>query len=221
MKSDVKTPPPVPRRQYDSSRRKAAAAETRAAIVRAARRLFLDRGYAGATMPAIADAAGVALDTVYAAVGAKPVLFRLLIELAISGEDEPVAADERAYVQTIRAEPDPRRKLAGYAHAVRMIQSRLAPLFVVLREAARSTPELAALWTEIAERRAGNMRRFVAEVAAAAGGLRSGMTIEEAADLVWTTNGPEFYLLLVEERGWDPERFERWLAELWIRMLLP
>ena len=51
--------------------------------------------------------------------------------------------------------------------------------------------------------------------------LNPSMTIEEAADLVWTTNGPEFYLLLVEERGWDPERFERWLAELWIRMLLP
>jgi AcrR family transcriptional regulator len=221
MKSDVKTAVPSPRRQYDSSRRKAAAAETRAAIVRAARLLFLERGYVGTTMPAIADAAGVALDTVYAAVGAKPVLFRLLIELAISGEDEPVAAEERAYVRAIQAEPDPRRKLAGYAHAVRMIQSRLSPLFVVLREAARSTPELAALWTEIAERRAGNMRRFVAEVETAAGGLRSGMTLEEAADLVWTTNGPEFYLLLVEERGWDPERFERWLAEVWVRMLLP
>jgi AcrR family transcriptional regulator len=221
MKSDVNPSDPSPRRQYDSRRRKAAAAETRAAIVKAARRLFLERGYVGATMPAIADAAGVALDTVYAAVGAKPVLFRLLIELAISGEDEPVVAEERAYVRAIQVEPDPRRKLAAYARAIRMTQSRLAPLFVVLREAARGNPELAALWTEIAERRAANMRRLVAEVAAAAGGLRSGMTIEEAADLVWTTNGPEFYLLLVEERGWDPERFEQWLAELWIRMLLP
>lgn len=60
----------------------------------------------------------------------------------------------------------------------------------------------------------------VADVAAA-GGLRAGVTVDEAADLVWATNAPEFYLLLVEERGWDPERFEHWLAELWSRMLLP
>ncbi len=171
-------------------------------------------------MPAIAEAAGVALDTVYVAIVPKPVLFRHLIELAISGEDQSVPAEERDYVRAIRAEPDLRRKLARYAHAVRAIQPRLAPLFRVLREAARSEPELAALWAEIAERRARNMRHFVADVAAA-GGLRAGVTVDEAADLVWATNAPEFYLLLVEERGWDPERFERWLTDLWIRMLLP
>jgi AcrR family transcriptional regulator len=220
MDADVNPSSPRSRRRYDGRGRKAAAAQTRAAIVVAARRLFLERGYAGTTMPAIAEAAGVAVDTVYAAAGSKPVLFRLLIELAISGEDEPVAALERDYVRAIRAEPDPRRKLAAYAHAIRMIHPRLAPLFLVLREAARGTPELATLWTEIAERRAANMRRFVTEVAAA-GGLRPGLTIEEAADFVWTTNGPEFYLLLVEERGWDPDRFEHWLTELWVRMLLP
>lgn len=171
-------------------------------------------------MPSIADASGVALDTVYAAVGPKPVLFRELIELAISGGDHPVPADERDYVREILAAPDPRAKIALYAQAVRAIQPRLAPVFQVLREAARAEPELAALWSEIAARRAANMRRFVDDVAAI-GGLRAGVTVEEAADLVWATNAPEFYLLLVEERSWSPERFEHWLAELWIRMLLP
>lgn len=218
MEPDVKPPPP--KRRYDASRRRQAAAETRRAIIAAARDLFLTRGYVATTMPAIAAAAGVALDTVYAAVGPKPVLFRHLIELAISGEDWPVPAEERDYVRAIQVEPDPRRKLARYAQAVRAIQPRLAPLFRVLREAARSEPELAALWTEIAQRRARNMRLFVADVAAA-GGLRTGVTVDEAADFVWATNAPEFYLLLVEERGWDPARFERWLTELWSRMLLP
>lgn len=218
MEPDVKPPPP--KRRYDASRRRQAAAETRRAIIAAARDLFLTRGYVATTMPAIAAAAGVALDTVYAAVGPKPVLFRHLIELAISGDDWPVPAEERDYVRAIQAEPDPRRKLARYAQAVRAIQPRLAPLFRVLREAARSEPELAALWTEIAQRRARNMRLFVADVAAA-GGLRTGVTVDEAADFVWATNAPEFYLLLVEERGWDPARFERWLTELWSRMLLP
>lgn len=218
MDSDVKPSPP--KRRYDVSRRRMAAAETRRAIIAAARRLFLKHGYAATTMPAIAEAAGVALDTVYATIGPKPALFRHLIELAISGADQPVPAEERDYVRAIRGEADPRRKLALYAHAIRVIHPRLAPLFRVLREAARGEPELAALWTEIAERRARNMRLFVTDVAAA-GGLRAGVTVDEAADLVWATNAPEFYLLLVDERGWDPERFERWLTELWIRVLLP
>lgn len=208
-------------RRYDASRRRVAAAETRRAIVAAARTLFLERGYAAATMPAIAAAAGVALDTVYAAVGPKPELFRLLIEVAISGEDEPVAATERDYVKEILAEPDPRRMIVRYARAVREIGARMAPLFAVLREAARADPTLAALWAEIAGRRAANMRLFVADVAAAAGGLRTGVTIDDAADFVWATNAPEFYLLLVHERGWPPEQFERWLAETWTRTLLP
>jgi hypothetical protein len=162
----------------------------------------------------------VALDTVYAAIGPKPALFRHLIELALSGEDEPVPAEERDYVRAIRAEPDPRRKLASYARAVREIHGRLAPLIAVLREAARGEPELEALRREVAERRAGNMRLFVVDVAAA-GGLRGNLSLDEAADFVWATNAPEFYLLLVDERGWTPERFERWLTELWVRMLLP
>ena len=96
----------VKRRAYDSSSRKEAAKATRQSIFDAARRLFLERGYAGTTMPAIAQAAGVALDTVYATVGKKPTLFRLLIETAISGRDEAVPAEERDYVRAIRAEPD-------------------------------------------------------------------------------------------------------------------
>lgn len=217
MPDDVKPQPA--RRRYDASRRRAAAAATRLAIIDAARVLFLERGYAATTMAEIADAAGVALDTIYATIGPKPALFRQLIELAISGEDSAVPADERTYVQEIQAEPDPRRKLQRYARAIREIHGRLAPLVDVLREARRGEPELAALWSEIAARRASNMHRFVAEVAAT-GGLRADIALDEAADLVWATNSPEFYLLLIAERGWTPEQFERWLADLWIRTLL-
>jgi AcrR family transcriptional regulator len=213
--------PSTRKRPYDASRRRLAAAETRRAILAAARECFLADGYAATTMPAIARTAGVALDTVYAAIGTKPALVRHLIESALSGEDRAVSAEERNYVREIRDEPDPRRKIARYARAVAAIQPRLAPLFAVLRDASRAEPELAALWTEIAERRARNMRRFVAEVAEAAGGLRDGVTIDEAADLVWTMNGPEFYLLLVRERGWALDRFEAWLTEAWTRLLLP
>ena len=96
-----------------------------------------------------AKAAGVALDTVYATVGKKPALFRLLIEMAISGSDAAVPAEEREYVQAIRAEPDAAKKLRIYAAALCSIQERLAPLFGVLQGAAPIDPELAALWQGI------------------------------------------------------------------------
>jgi hypothetical protein len=71
----------------------------------------------------------IALDTVYATVGKKPTLFRLLVEAVISGHNEAVPAEERDYVHAIRAEPDAARKLQIYAAAARSIQPRLAPFF--------------------------------------------------------------------------------------------
>ncbi len=57
-------------------------------------------------MTAIAAAANVALDTVYTAVGTKPVLFRLLLETAISRAEAAVPAQDRDYVRAIQAAPD-------------------------------------------------------------------------------------------------------------------
>jgi AcrR family transcriptional regulator len=206
-------------RSYHAPRRQEQARRTRRAILDAAGGLFVERGYAATTMSAVAEAAGVALDTVYAAVGPKPVLFRLLVETAISGSEEPVPALERDYVRAIRAEPDPARKLVLYAQAVGRIQQRLAPLVQVLQQAAAGDAELRALWQAIADRRAANMRLFAAELAAT-GGLRPGLSVEEAADVLWSTNSPELYLLLVGQRGWDPDRYQQWLADAWQRLLL-
>ena len=97
--------------------------------------MFVERGYAAATIPEVARAAGVAVDTVYAAVGRKPVLFRLLIETALSGEDHPVQAERRDYVRRIRQADTAGEKIAIYAAAIRPIQERIAPLFVALRDA--------------------------------------------------------------------------------------
>jgi GTP1/Obg family GTP-binding protein len=84
------------------------------------------------------------------------VLFRLLVETAISGTEAPVPALERDYVRAMRAEPDPARKLTLYAQAVGRIQQRLAPLVQVLQQAAAGDVELRALWQAIADRRAAN-----------------------------------------------------------------
>jgi len=210
---------PPPKRAYDSSSRREAARSTREAIFAAARALFLDKGYAATTMQAIAQSAGIALDTVYASVGKKPALFALLVETAISGSDVAVPAEEREYVRAIRAEPDAARKLVLYAAALRRIQERLAPLFRVLQQAAPLDPSLQQLWNMVAERRAGNMK-LLAEELASTGRLRRGLSITMAADILWSTNAPEFYLLLVEQRAWTPDPFEQWLRDAWSRLLL-
>ena len=205
------------KRRYDATGRRQAAERTRAAILDAARELFAERGYAATPMTAIAERAGVALDTVYASAGRKPELARLLIETAISGTDQAVPAEQRDYVQAIQAAPDARTKIAIYAAAITAIAPRLALVLGIIQQACPDEPALAALWHEIAERRAANMRRFVADLAAAAP-LR--LDPDQAADIVWATNATEMYQLLVGQRGWSPQRYERFLADTWQRLLL-
>lgn len=207
-------------RQYDNAGRQIQSEGTRQRILEAARDLMVDRGYRATTIASVAARAGVHVDTVYALVGRKPVLLRALIEQAISGTDRAVVAEERDYVKAIRAESDAVRKLAIYAGAVRRIQARMAPLLLALRDASATEPEAGQVWREISDRRAANMRMLVHDLEAA-GGLRPGLSVDEAADVIWATNSSEFYLLLTVERGWPPERYERWLAEAWCRLLLP
>jgi AcrR family transcriptional regulator len=206
-------------RTYHSPTRAEAARQTRHAILRAARTLFLEHGYSATTMTAIAGEAGVAIDTIYASVGPKPLLFRLLLESALSGVDEEVPALEREYVREMQAEPDAGRKLEMYAAAVRSVQERLAPLFRVLLEAAPVDESLHTIWEDISERRASNMRLLVADLTKAAA-LNPEITPDEAADILWTMNSTEYYTMLVEQRGWSPARFEAWLASAWKRLLL-
>jgi AcrR family transcriptional regulator len=208
---------PQVKRRYDASKRRQAAARTRQAILGAALELFTGQGYAATPMTAIAQRAGVALDTVYASVGRKPQLARLLIETAISGTSQAIPAGDRDYVQAIRAAADAETKIAIYASAMRAIAGRLEPVLSIIAQAAPAEPELAALWRQIAERRAANMRLFAADLAAAAP-LR--VDPGDAADIIWATNAPELYQLLVTQRGWSPERYEHFLADTWRRLLL-
>lgn len=208
-----------PSRHYDATGRRIAAEGTRRRILQAANKLFLDRGYAATTMVAIAADADVSVETIYLSVGCKAALARYLIETALSGTDRPVPALERPVVQEIQAESDAHRKVQMFARVVRELQERLAPIWDVVREAARADAGLASLITELKERHIGNMRLFV-EHLASVGALRADLSAELAADVVWATNSPEFYRLLVVERGWSGETFESYLADAWQRLLL-
>lgn len=210
---------PVKPRPYRSPVREEQARRTRQAILAAARELFGEQGYAATTIAQIAAAAGVAVDTVYASVGTKPVLMRLLMETAISGTDQAVPAEQRDYVQQIRAAATAEGKIRLYAAAVTKVNTRLAPLHLVLRGAAATAPELSTIRDEISERRAANMRLFAQDLAAT-GQLRPGLALDEVADVVWSMNSAEYFTLLVRERGWDPDRFAAWLADAWCRLFL-
>jgi AcrR family transcriptional regulator len=210
---------PVKPRTYRSSVRAEQARRTRQAILEAARLLLSEQGYVATTVAQIAARAGVAVDTVYASVGPKPVLMRLLMETAISGSDEAIPAEQRDYVRQVQAAVTAEQKIAIYASAVVAVNVRMAPLHLVLRDAAAQAPELAQIRDEIATRRAGNMRLFAQELADT-GQLRRGIDVEEVADVVWSMNSAEYFSLLVRERGWTPERFARWLADAWSRLFL-
>lgn len=208
-----------PSRRYDAPRRLQQAAQTRAAVLEAARALFTSRGYAATTVLQIAEGAGVAVGTVYAAVGRKPEVLRELLETAISGQEHAVPAEQRDYVRAVRAAPTAREKIAVYAAAVGSVGLRMAPIHAALREAAASDPQCAVLWQEISDRRAANMLQFAADLRRT-GEVRRDVSDQEVADIVWSMNAPEYYLLLVERRGWSPQRFADYLADAWTRLLL-
>ena len=206
------------RRRYHSPRRAEQAAATRRAVLAAARELFVAQGYLGTTVADVARRARVAVDTVYATVGRKPALLREVLETALSGTDQEVPARQREYVARVRAAPRRGRR------------SRSTP-----RPSSRSRPGSPRSSSPCATRRratrapqpsgsgsAAAVRRTCATFAAdlrATGELRADLSDDEVADVVWSMNGPEYWVLLVGDRGWSPERFGAFLADAWTRLL--
>lgn len=218
MDDDVKDALPGKRR-YRSPRRAEQAAATRQAVLAAARDLFVANGYGAATVAEIATQAHVSIDTVYATVGRKPALLRELVETSISGAGHAVPVEQRDYVVRIRAAITARDKISLYAHAVTAIQERMAPVFLALRDAAVTDSACAALWREISERRARNMHAFATDLRTT-GELRDDLTDDQVADIIWSMNAAEYWVLLVRERSWTPHQFTEWLTDAWTRLLL-
>jgi len=206
------------KRPYDNEGRRAQSDANRRRVLEVARELMMTKGYRATTIAAIARQADVHVDTIYALVGRKPEILGQLIELAISGADTPLVPEERDYVHRMHDEPDPVERLRIYAAAVRAIQVRMAPLLVALRDASSTEPEAKAVWQQISDRRAGNMRLLVSDMGD--GVLRDGLSIEDAADAIWATASSELFVLLTDERGWSIDHYEQWLHDSWCRLLL-
>jgi len=208
------------RRAYDSPRRREQADATRRAVLDAARELFVYGGYAGTTIVAIAARAQVSAETVYARFRNKRTMLSELIDVVMVGDDVPVPILERPWVQHMRDEPDPERRANILARQGRLILERTAPIYEVLRGAAATDPQVTTLWElNKAQRFAG--QRELLHIVLGRIPLRQGLTVETAADILFAVGSPETYRLLVIDRGWSADRFERWYAEAMVRLLLP
>jgi AcrR family transcriptional regulator len=202
-----------PKRRYDSPRRREQAEATRLAILEAAHRLFERQGYGATTMAAIAAEAGVALKTVYLAFETKSGVLRALWNLRLrAGRDEVPIAQQEWYREVLE-EPDPEHQLRLNARNSRAAKLRIAAVLEVIHAAAPLDSDIAALWSRIQSDYHANQRAIL-ESLAEKGALRTGLEVDRATDILWTINHPNLWHLLVGERGWTPEQYEHWTADL-------
>lgn len=213
MKTPVKR-----RRAYDSPRRREQAQATRRVVIDAARALFVERGYVATTMDAIAGRATVSPETVYAVFGTKRALLSELVDVSIAGDENAAPILKQGWVQEMRDDPDPRRRLAILVRNGLAILERRAPVDEVVRGAAAADPDIAALWQRGKAQRYAGQRELLRVVVGKAD-LRAGIDLETAADVLFAIGSPEIYRLLVVDRGWSGSRFERWYGETLERVL--
>lgn len=210
----------ITNRPYDSSNRARQARETRRRIVEAAARLFVRDGYAATSIAAIAEEAGVAVPTVYAGLRSKAGVLRAVVDLTVRGDDEEAPLASRADWREMERQADPRRRLELFARLHRQIGDREAAVFAQLEAAAGGDPEATRLLAEHDDRRYETQTKLARSLQRKKE-LKPGMTTREAADLIWTLASERTYLALVRDRGWKPEKYERWVAEQLGAALLP
>lgn len=212
IRSDVKQ-----KRPYDTSLRQQQARLTRDSIVANATELFLRDGYTTTTVASIAREAGVSADTIYKTFGGKPGLVRAIRAKALEG-DGRVPAEQRSDT-TQSTELDPRKIIETWGRLTSEVAPRVAPILLLLRAAAASDPEVQSLLDEMDDDR---LRRMTlnARRLRNAGHLRDGITLSEAADILWTYSAPELYELLVLRRQWSRKRYGSFVSDAMIARLL-
>lgn len=190
-------------------RRAAAASATRAEVVRAATSLFRERGYAGTTIDEVAERAGVAVQTIYNAVGGKTALLDAVLDAVAAGPDAPrVVADVMA--ERTRAVNGAEEAAALLADWFADLHPRSAWLMRVIRDAAAVDPAVASFEERRAAQRFANYRRG-AEIIAERVGLRDATPPEELAATIWSCGHPETYHLLTGVRGWSVDDYRGWV----------
>ncbi len=212
--------PVKPKRKYASRRRANQATDTREAVIAAARQLFIGAGWQGTTIAAVARAAGVSNETIYAVFGNKQALLRAVIERAVRRADPTVPLLEQAGPGAILAAADQRAQLAMFARDITEVLGNVADLMAVVRMAAATDAELAALYRGLHEGRRRNLS-FVARALLEKGPLRHGMDAEAATALIWRLASPELFLLMTDIEGLKAKSYAEWLTGALVDALLP
>jgi AcrR family transcriptional regulator len=191
------------------TRKQLAAEETQRAIVETASRLFLEHGYHATSIGRIASEAGVAVQTIYNAVGSKRELLSRVLDFAAAGERAPVPVP-RFMREQAESELDARRIIAQLVEFWRGALPRTAPVFRIIREAAAADPEIAVLERSRGAQRLRNYRQ-AAQLLADRDALQPTMTVDGAAAAIFAIGHPETYRALVLDGDWDDDAWATWL----------
>ncbi|RDV10995.1 TetR/AcrR family transcriptional regulator [Arthrobacter sp. RT-1] len=207
------------RRPYDARRRREAAEASRKEVLAQSRQLFLAGGYGRTTIASIARAAGVSPESVYKGFGGKPGLVRAIYEQSLLGAGGPAAEErsDRAQLSVLHAGElmDQLGQLAAE------VSPLAAPVFLLIRDAAASgDQDMAALLRDVDDARYRRMLHNARQVLGR-GFLRTDITDEEVADVMFTCTSAELFENLVLKRGWSNEQFGRFVARTLAANLLP
>jgi AcrR family transcriptional regulator len=208
------------RRAYRSNGREAQARRTRRRVVEAATAVFLECGWSGATVRAVAAEAGVSVPTIEALFGTKARLLKAAIDVAIAGDDEPVSVLERPWAAAASQAGNAQEFLSTVGGVLATAQERSAGLVLAAFEGAARDRELARLAEQMTAQRAATAGWIVERLLPLAP-LRPGCSRGEAVDTVWVLMDPAVFDRLVRRLSWTPERYGRWFASSALRLLTP
>lgn len=211
---------PRRKRTYTSERRSAQAEVTRAEVIAAARRLFVERGWGAVTIAAIAAEAGVSAETIYKGFGNKATLFVAVIRATVRGDAPDTPLVEQAGPRAVQAAPDQATILQLFSRDIAKLLGRVAPLMAAALGAAETEPEIATVYRGIHDGRRDNLA-LVARALVRAGPLRGNMSEKAATDIIWRLTSPELYVVTTRYQGLDEARYARWLEETLGALLLP
>jgi AcrR family transcriptional regulator len=178
-------------------------------IVKAAYKLFCGQGYAGTTMAQIAEAAGVAVQTVYFTFHTKSALLSRAYDFAVMGEDEPLAPEQQSWFAATATEPNLRLALRHMVTGVGEITRRVTPLYLAARVAADGDSDTARVMA-FHERGRAEGYREVLKLLRAKAQLRKGLSPERATDLLLLFVGMDVYHVLVGDHAWSHEEWVDW-----------
>jgi AcrR family transcriptional regulator len=181
--------------------------------------LFVTDGYVATTIEGIATEAGVSAKTVYDAFATKPGLLRGVWDLALKGDTDDAPVEARPWFLQVLEEPDPARMVKLIVRHSVDVKQRIGPVLRVIRAASSVDDDSAALWALIQSDFHVNQRALVDAIAKRKG-LKVGLSVDRATDILWMLNHPDTWLALHDERGWSAKEFEKWFAATAAQQLL-